>query len=114
MALDRILAFQELAQEPYIEYEGLDFEQYFAELLGVTRTERDRVQQVVLYVDKEQAPYVLTKPIHSSQQLIREDAEGIEISIHVVVNMELEREILGFGENMKVLAPRALAERIQK
>jgi predicted DNA-binding transcriptional regulator YafY len=56
----------------------------------------------------------MTKPIHTSQQLIREDAAGIEISIRVVLNKELEREILAFGENMKVLSPATLAERMRK
>jgi predicted DNA-binding transcriptional regulator YafY len=32
----------------------------------------------------------------------------------VVLNFELEREILGFGEFMKVLSPRLLAGRINK
>jgi len=32
----------------------------------------------------------------------------------VVVNFELEREILGFGECMKVMAPRFLANKIRK
>jgi predicted DNA-binding transcriptional regulator YafY len=114
MALDRIVEFQELPKELYLEHDGVDFEHYFADLLGVTRTERDRAHRVVLYVDKDQAPYVMTKPIHASQQLLREDTEGIEISIQVVLNKELEREILGFGENMKVLSPTALAERIRK
>lgn len=114
MALDRIVAFQELAKELFVDNEGIDFDGYFGDLLGVTRTERDRARQVVLHVDKEQTPYVMTKPIHPSQQLLKEDATGIEISIRVVLNQELEREILGFGENMKVLSPVALAERIRK
>lgn len=114
MALDRIVELQELSKEQFIDYDGVDFEQYFADLLGVTRTERDRAHRVVLFVDKEQAPYVMTKPIHSSQQLICEDAAGIEISIQVVLNKELEREILGFGENMKVLSPATLVERMRK
>ena len=35
-------------------------------------------------------------------------------SIPVVLNFELEREILGFGENIKVLSPRFLVKKISR
>jgi predicted DNA-binding transcriptional regulator YafY len=114
MALDRIIEVQELDKEKFLGYDGIDFDHYFNDLLGVTKSEKDRAQQVVLYVNKYHAPYVLTKPIHHSQQLLKEEDNGILIRIDVVVNFELEREILGFGECMKVLSPRSLASRISK
>ena len=45
---------------------------------------------------------------------MKEDSEKIIIRLDVVLNFELEREILGFGECMKVLAPRLLQARIKK
>jgi predicted DNA-binding transcriptional regulator YafY len=45
--------------------------------------------------------------------LLKEDENGILIRIEVVVNFELEREILGFGGCIKVLAPHTLAARIR-
>ncbi len=114
MALDRIIEFQELNKEKFIEHEGIDFDLYFDDLIGVTKTEKDRANKVVLFIDKYNAPYVLTKPIHHSQKLIKEDESGIVIRIDVVLNFELEREILGFGESMKVLAPRILASKIRQ
>lgn len=114
LALDRILEFQELTKEPFVEYNGIDFDRYFEDLLGVTKSERDRAHKVILKVDKRNAPYVLTKPLHHSQVLLKEDQDGIVIRIDVVLNFELEREILGFGECMKVLGPRNLASRIRK
>lgn len=114
MALDRIVAFYELPKESFLEYEGIDFDCYFENLIGVTKSERDRAQKVILQFDKPNAPYVLTKPIHHSQTVLHEDEEGIMVSIDVILNFELEREILGFGECVKVLAPRNLVSRIKK
>jgi hypothetical protein len=113
MALDRIIEFQELGKEPFLDHDGINFDRYFDDLIGVTKTPKDRAHKVVLFVDKYNAPYVLTKPLHHSQKLLREDETGIIIRIDVVVNFELEREILGFGECMKVLAPQALAAKIK-
>jgi predicted DNA-binding transcriptional regulator YafY len=114
LALDRILSFQELTKETFQEHSITDFDLYFKNVIGVTKSENDRPQRVVLQVNASNAPYVLTKPIHPSQSLLKQDETGIIVSIEVVVNFELEREILGFGECMKVLSPRLLASRIKR
>ncbi len=114
LALDRIIDFHELAKEPFEKHEGVDFDRYYSDLIGVTKTERDRGQRVILHFDKANGPYVLTKPLHHSQQVLKDDQDGVVIRIDVVLNFELEREILGFGEFVKVLSPRSLITRIQK
>ncbi|RZM12454.1 MAG: WYL domain-containing protein [Pedobacter sp.] len=114
MALDRIVDFQELTKETYVAYKGIAFDHYFEDLLGVTKSEKDRAQKVILKINKLNTPYVLTKPLHHSQQLLSQDETGAVIGIEVVLNFELEREILGFGECMKVLSPRNLQSRIKK
>ena len=113
MALDRIIEFHEISKEPFLEWNGVDFDRYYNDLIGVTKTEKDRAHKVILFVNKENAPYVLTKPIHHSQAVLKEDETGMIIRIDVVLNFELEREILGFGECMKVLGPRLLASKIK-
>jgi predicted DNA-binding transcriptional regulator YafY len=42
-----------------------------------------------------------------------DDASSM-IELHVVLNYELEREILGYGAGVKVHAPRILAKRIKQ
>lgn len=115
LALDRILEFMEMSPRDFLHYTGVDFERYYSETIGVTRSERDRAQKVVLWICADHAPYVLTKPLHSSQQLLSKEPDGsIVIRIDVTLNFELEREILGFGDMMKVLSPRNLQSIIRK
>lgn len=114
LALDRIIEFQELPQEPFISYEGIDFDRYYSDLIGVTKSSNDRPQKVILEFDNRHSPYVVTKPLHHSQILIAEKEKTTIFRIDVVLNFELEREILGFGESVKVLGPRILAARIKK
>lgn len=114
LALDRIIDFMEMTSKDYQPYTGIDFERYFADVLGVTTAPTIRANKVILWVEKQHAPYVLTKPIHPSQELLKEDETGILIRIDVVLNFELEREILGFGEAVKVLAPAHLQKIIKK
>ena len=66
-------------------------------------------------VDRSNAPYVMTKPLHPSQEMIGEYADGsILIKLRAHHNFELERLILGFGSSMTVIKPRRLRNRIKK
>lgn len=114
LALDRIISFKEASQEKFVHYKGVDFERYFEDTIGVTKSEHDRAHKVILHIAKAHAPYVITKPIHKSQIVLKEDETGTIIRLDVVLNFELEREILGFGESVKVLGPRLLANRIER
>jgi len=114
LALDRIIDFQELTKEKFVEYDGVDFDKYYDDLLGVTKSTNDRAQKVLLEIDKLNAPYILTKPLHHSQTIVAEKEHSIIIRIDVVLNFELEKEILSFGECVKVLGPRLLASRIKR
>jgi len=51
----------------------------------------------VLEITNDHAPYVLTKPLHSSQVVLSKNDKTTTFRIDVVLNYELEREILGFG-----------------
>jgi predicted DNA-binding transcriptional regulator YafY len=115
LALDRIQDIAEMAKAGYVEYDGVDFERYYADTIGVTKSEKDRGHRVILRVDAYNAPYVLTKPVHASQQLLKMEEDGsILIRLDVVLNFELEREIFGFGECIRVLAPKILRDKIRR
>lgn len=113
MALDRIVEFYELANEPFIEAHELDLEHYYDNVLGVTKSPNQREQRVVFKVDKKFADYVITKPIHATQKVIAEDETGVTFVMEVIHNFELEREILGFGEQLEIIAPRLLKKVIK-
>lgn len=113
LALDRIEHFKEVAHEKYLK---ADFEvnSYFDDVIGVSKMPAQRPQITVLKIANEHAPYILTKPMHSSQRVIKQEEDGLIFSIEVIWNFELEREILGFGEQIKVISPNRLSRRIQK
>jgi predicted DNA-binding transcriptional regulator YafY len=114
LALDRILQISELPAETYCENNILDVDTYYDDAIGVTKNLGEKPCQVVLKIVHAHAPYVLTKPIHSSQQVLRPENDGLVISINVILNFELERELLGFGEVITVLGPRILVKRMKQ
>ncbi len=112
LALDRIVEINP-SDDLYCENELLDLQNYFRDIVGVTIMRGQPTQKLLLWVNNYSAPYVLTKPIHHSQQVVETQEDGIVISLEVQVNFEMEREILGFGETMRVLAPESLKLRLQ-
>ncbi|QZE15508.1 WYL domain-containing protein [Halosquirtibacter laminarini] len=87
----------------------VDFQDFFEEIVGVTHHDIPE-QEILLKVDLDLIPYILTKPLHPSQSSFRKE-EGI-IRICVVPNYELESLILSFGDRMEVLEPIEFRERI--
>lgn len=111
LALDRIQSLEDHDDE-YRENKTIDLTTYYNNLIGVTKSPEQKESQVVFWIDNENAPYVITKPLHHTQQILREEPDGKIFSIRVVLNFELERELLGFGSKIKVLGPRILRKRI--
>jgi hypothetical protein len=114
LALDRIVDFQELPHEDFIDYQGVDFDRYYSDLIGVSKNHNDRAQKVILEFENYHAPYIITKPMHQSQKLLGQNEKTTFFRIDVVLNYELEREILGFGECVIVHAPKHLVAAIKK
>lgn len=115
LALDRIEGFNILEKEKYVKNTLFDTDTFFDNAIGVSKSLNQRELPIVLKIDRVHVPYVITKPIHASQKfLVREKDGSCLFQIDVIWNYELEREILGFGECVEVLAPRNLRKTIRK
>lgn len=117
LALDRIKGSIDNTKGKY-KNDETDWEEFFDDIIGVSKDPNKQAEEVKLVFDKEQSPYIETKPLHWSQKPKRFDDGSLEIRIKVIINYELEMRILSFGEKVKVIAPDTLVsqikERIQK
>lgn len=111
-ALDRIESVKR-ASVKYIPNTAIDFDHYFDNVVGVSVNPDEPVQTVHIWVDKEQLPYTLSKPIHQSQRVVEEREDGSAvIAIEVIPNFELHQLLLSFGDRIEVLSPQPLREEI--
>jgi predicted DNA-binding transcriptional regulator YafY len=110
-ALDRILNIEKSTKK-FIANKFIDFEDYFDDIIGVTRTENEVKQKIILHFNPDSAPYVETKPLHPSQKKIKQDANGYTVSIEVIPNYELEQLILSFGASVTVLEPSGFRKKV--
>ena len=111
LALDRINGDITKTDSKYIN-DNTDWTDFFDDIIGVSKEINKKVEEVKLVFNKEQAPYIQTKPLHGSQKSKFLDDGSLEIRIKVMLNFELEMRILSFGEKVKVVAPEALLLKI--
>ena len=110
-ALDRILEFRPNESVPYIPNEGVDFEHYFDDVFGVTipPTDVEKIR-VVLQFSKKQYPYIVSKPLHHSQEIV--DDDNCILAVEVRPTYEFTQLVLSFGADVKVLEPTEYREEI--
>lgn len=111
LPLDRIEGLS-ASDITYRRWDNFDPEEWFDEMIGVTRLPEQKPEQIVLRVRKPRAYYVLTKPLHPHQIVEKETESSIVFSYRLLVNKELEAKILELGADVEVLEPAALRNNI--
>lgn len=115
LALDRILTIEYNLEIPYKKKENFNSQDYYKNTIGVTVLNENQLYKVILKLNRENSPYVITKPLHQSQKIIEKLKDGSVIfELKVRLNREFDRLVLGFGENIEVLKPRILRNRIKR
>jgi len=113
LALDRIISI-EPCDATYVPRGNFNLQNFLDQIIGVTVNPNGSPDKVLLQFDNETVPYVTTKPLHHSQEIVETLSNGVVIGLQVQLNFELEREILGFGDHVKVIAPEKLKRRIKE
>lgn len=111
LALDRIVNI-ELTDIPYIPNTSFDFEEYFEDVVGVSVPRNGQPEKVVLKISEKQYPYIITKPLHPSQTELDKDNRVIQLT--VFQTWELESLIASYGDDIEVIEPVSLREKMQR
>jgi predicted DNA-binding transcriptional regulator YafY len=114
LALDRIQLIAAMPEEPFQRTPAFDPHTWFKDIIGVTRNSADQLTRIEFLANHIHSPYIRTKPIHPSQQIVEQRKEGVLFAISVIPNFELDREFIGFGEGLKIISPASYVRRIQK
>jgi predicted DNA-binding transcriptional regulator YafY len=113
LALDRIVCIRE-SSEQYIKNTQIDWEEYFDDIVGVTRSDGANIEDVELEFFGDTCNYILSKPLHGSQKAKWISESRLAITISVIVNFELQRLILSYGKNVRVVAPNTLKTSVRE
>lgn len=113
LALDRIKSIEH-ASLKFDASQMIDFEEFFEDVIGVTKPDDIALTKITLKATPQLAPYIKTKPLHGSQKKIEELEDGFTFSIEVIPNYELNKKILSFGNGIQVLEPTKIREAIKE
>ena len=111
--LDRIKEVTRTNQK--FEPIDFDYDLFFHDVYGATVHQEPGTDVEIVKIQvltRKQLDYIKTRPLHSTQQIESDDANGGIISIEVILNYELEKLIMSFGEKIKVLEPLDFANHI--
>ncbi len=102
--------------ETYIPPYNFSAEQYFEHCFGIYRPNAPdcKPEIIVFETNKTTRNYLLSKPLHSSQILLQETADSFRFQIQVFCTQDLTMELLGLGENIKVLQPEKLRDNLDE
>ena len=88
-------------------------EKYFKYSYGIF-THDGEPQDIILSFTPFIGKYIKSQPLHSSQKILKDNKEELQVSIKVWPTPELTMQILGYGPGVKVLAPQSFSEELQK
>lgn len=110
LPLDRIVSITE-SGEAY-EPDDTNFKEILSNLIGVTVNKDTEIEEIGLKFSEGRFPYILTKPLHKSQEVVDEDNRIVRLRVYP--NKELESQILQYGSDVEVLYPQVLREKIMQ
>lgn len=104
LALDRI-EFIEMSNKHYVPNKSIDFNKYFKDIIGVSIDSKETMQILVLKFSISRFPYIVTKPIHTSQEILEKTDDYGIISLQLIPNNELDALIHSYGDDVEVISP---------
>ncbi|WP_026777248.1 YafY family protein [Polaribacter sp. Hel_I_88] len=108
---ERLIKFDVLEDATYIESE-VDWDTFFRTMVGVVRPKNAKVVKVVLRFYNGRENYFKTKPFHPDFEEFFEEDKQDQVWFETIINKELVQQILSYGQDVEVLAPKRLKEQM--
>ena len=112
VAIDRIIDVSPI-NVAFTVNETINWQEYFSDMIGVSRSEDAVLETVVLRFNQLTGRYMENKSIHETQKHKWINTETLELKINVILNYELERLILSYGDSVTVIEPQYLIDKIK-
>ncbi|HAC41553.1 MAG TPA: WYL domain-containing protein [Rikenellaceae bacterium] len=111
-ALDRMLSVEVLS-DTFKMPEEINAREWFKTIYGVRKYDDMKPQKVLIKAYGKQARYFRSLPLHSSQEEVETRREYSVFSYELAPDYDFVQDVLGFGDMVEVLAPKALREKVK-
>jgi proteasome accessory factor B len=112
-ALDRLTNF-EITNRKFEYLKDYNIEENYRYCFGIINPNNEEPQNILLSFDPFQGKYIKSLPLHETQQIVIDNEEELQIKLKLCVTQDLVMELLSFGDDLKVLNPKSLADEIKK
>ena len=128
-ALDRIKALSQTKKHIAYIAPNVAIDEILKNVIGINFKKEDKVEEIIFWVSEVSSDFVSKKPMHESMiEIPREEVElkvkediliklpkkkGSFFKMNCIINYELRREMLSFRQELIVLAPNKLRNKIK-
>uniref|UniRef100_UPI0040495056 helix-turn-helix transcriptional regulator n=1 Tax=Gelidibacter sp. TaxID=2018083 RepID=UPI0040495056 len=112
-ALDRLTNL-EITTQHYQYPDNYSIEQNYRYCFGIISPNGSDPQDIILSFDPFQGKYIKTLPLHETQKVLLDNDQETRIKLKLCLTHDLFMELLSFGDNMKVIEPKKLADEIKE
>lgn len=112
-SLDRIIKVDVAVGVEFDNSRNINHDKHFQHIFGVTLEANKEPVEIIASISKEQKPYVKTKKLHRSQEILNEeDNGGMTISLKIIPNYEFYSSILSAGDGIEIISPTEVRNKI--
>ncbi len=112
-ALDRLTEL-EITKKPFQFPNNFNVNEHFKYCFGIISPNEHKPQEVILSFNSFQGKYIKSLPLHSSQEVLKDDDEELIIKLTLFITHDFFMELLSYGENLKIIKPDSLIADIKK
>jgi predicted DNA-binding transcriptional regulator YafY len=113
LAIDRIVSIAD-SGEKYIQNKEIDFDEFFEDIVGVSRKLTGITEKVLIRITNEVWPYLESKPLHGSQKVKNKTDDYVEIEFDIQINHELKALLFSYMDSIEIIEPLTLRERFKE
>jgi len=111
--LDR-LSELDITSQKFLYPDNFSVEEYFRFSFGIICPNDEKPQDIILSFDPFQGKYIMTLPLHHTQEIIIDNSEELRIKLKLYLTHDLLMELLSHGANLKVIEPKSLTKQVKK
>ncbi|MDZ4809263.1 MAG: WYL domain-containing protein [Bacteroidota bacterium] len=111
-ALDRLTTL-EITNRTFDLPKTYNIEESYRYCFGIISPNDEEPQEIILSFDPVQGKYIKSLPLHETQEVLFDNEDELQIKLKLCITHDLIMELLSFGDNMKVVKPKALIAEIK-
>ena len=110
--LDRLTNL-EITKQKFKFPKDYDVEETYRYCFGINSPDGETPQEIILSFEPVQGKYIKTLPLHDKQEILIDDEDELRIKLKLCIKHDFLMELLSFGENVKVIQPKSLANQVK-